>query len=156
MSTGHGARQARPEDVDAICAALPETWFGTSWGDVPTWLVPHRRDRGSGGRGFALYRKPHKTAVDPATGDLYDDLLVIRTPTEDDKVALVEADGPFFTIPHFDGYNAVLVQLSRIGEISRDELAEVLTDAWRACAPKRLVKAFGDAGNVPGNAGRGD
>jgi len=134
------SRPATPADVDAICDALPETWFGTSWGDVPTWLVPHRRDRGSGGRGFVLYRKPHKTAVDPETGAPYDDLLVVRTANEDDKRALVEADGPFFTIPHFTGYNAVLVQLSRIGEISRDELAEVITDAWRACAPKSLVK----------------
>jgi hypothetical protein len=134
------SRPAAPEDVDAICGALPETWFGTSWGDVPTWLVPHRRDRGSGGRGFVLYRKPHKTAVDSATGEMYDDLLVIRTPNADDKQALVEADGPFFTIAHFEGYNAVLVQLSRLHEITRDELEEVITDAWRACASKSLVK----------------
>ena len=133
---------ATPEDVDAICAALPETWFGTSWGDVPTWLVHHRvRDGERQGRGFVLYRKPHQTAVDPATGEPYDDLLVIRTANEDDTLALVEGDGPFFTIPHFRGYNAVLVQLSRLGEVSRDELAEVITDAWRACAPKSLVKA---------------
>lgn len=137
------ARAAKPEDVDALCAALPETWFGTSWGDVPTWLVPHRvRDGVDRGRGFVLYRKPHKTAVDPATGEMYDDLLVIRTADDDDKQALVEGDGPFFSIPHFDGYNAVLVQLSRLGEISRDELAEVITDAWCACAPKTLVKKF--------------
>jgi hypothetical protein len=129
--------------VDAICASLPETWFGTTWGDVPTWLVPHRvRDGVDKGRGFVLYRKPHKTALDPVTGQMYDDLLVIRTANADDKVALVEADGPFFTIPHFDGYNAVLVQLSRLGELSRDELAEVITDAWCACAPKSLVKRF--------------
>jgi hypothetical protein len=139
------SRPAAPQDVDAICADLPETWFGTSWGDVPTWLVPHRPDRGSGsrgsgGRGFVLYRKPHRTAVDPLTGEMYDDLLVIRTANADDKEALVAADGPFFTIPHFDGYNAVLVQLSRLGEISRDELVEVITDAWCACAPKALVK----------------
>lgn len=139
------SRPATPEDVDAICADLPETWLGTSWGDVPTWLVPHRPDRtggsrGSGGRGFVLYRKPHRTAIDPRTGEMYDDLLVIRTANADDKAALVAGDGPFFTIPHFDGYNAVLVQLSRLGEISRDELAEVITDAWRACAPKSLVK----------------
>ena len=136
------ARPAAPEDVDAICAALPETWFATSWGDVPTWLVPHRvRDGVDKGRGFVLYRKPHRTAVDPGTGEPYDDLLVIRTADEADKQALVEADGPFFTIDHFNGYNAVLVQLSRLGEITRDELAEVITDAWCACAPKRLVKA---------------
>jgi hypothetical protein len=135
------SRPASPADVDAICGSLPEAWFGTSWGDVPTWLVPHRvRDGVDKGRGFVLYRKPHKTAIDPVTGEMYDDLLVIRTANDDDKRALVEADGPFFTIPHFQGYNAVLVRLSRLGEISRDELAEVITDAWRACAPKGLVK----------------
>jgi hypothetical protein len=134
-------RPARPEDVDEICGGLPETWFGTSWGDVPTWLVHHRvRDGERQGRGFVLYRKPGRTAIDPATGEMYDDLLVLRTPTEADKTALVEADGPFFTIDHFNGYNAVLVQLSRLGEITRTELAEVITDAWRACAPKSLVK----------------
>lgn len=137
------ARRARPEDVEEICGALPHTWFGTSWGDVPTWLVPHRvRDGVDKGRGFVLFRKPHKSAVDPATGEEYDDLLVIRTANEADKAALVEADGPFFTIDHFNGYNAVLVRLSRLGEISRDELAEVITDAWCACAPKRLVQDF--------------
>lgn len=135
------ARPAIPEDVDELCAALPETWFGTSWGDVPTWLVHHRyRDGERQGRGFVLYRKPHKTAVDPATGDLYDDLLVIRTGSAEDSEALVQGSGPFFTIPHFKGYNAVLVQLSRLGEITRDELSEVITDAWRTCAPKSLVK----------------
>jgi hypothetical protein len=130
------SRTARPEDVDEICAALPETWFGTSWGDVPTWLVPHR-DKG---RGFVLYRKPHTSAVDPGTGEQYTDLLVIRTPDADSKAALVEAEGPFFTIDHFRGYNAVLVQQSRLGEITRDELAEVITDAWVATAPKKLVR----------------
>jgi hypothetical protein len=134
-------RPARPADVDEICGGLPETWFGTSWGDVPTWLVHHRvRDGERQGRGFVLYRRPSRTAIDPDTGEMYDDLLVIRTPSEDDKTALVEADGPFFTIDHFNGYNAVLVQLSRLGEVTRAELAEVLTDAWRACAPKSLVR----------------
>ena len=135
------SRPAGPEDVDEICGGLPETWFGTSWGDVPTWLVHHRyRDGERQGRGFVLYRKPHKTATNPETGELYDDLLVVRTPTADDKQALVESDGPFFTIEHFNRANAVLVQLSRLHEITHDELVEVLTDAWRACAPKSLVK----------------
>jgi hypothetical protein len=141
------AGAAGAADVDAICASLPETWFGTSWGDVPTWLVPHRvRDGVDKGRGFVLYRKPHKSAVDPTTGQEYDDLLVIRTASPEDKQALVEGPGPFFTIDHFSGYNAVLVQLSRLGEIGRDELAEVITDAWCTCAPKKLVKTFLEAG----------
>ncbi|MBD3946281.1 MmcQ/YjbR family DNA-binding protein [Nocardioides ganghwensis] len=128
---------ARPEDVDEICAGLPETEFGTSWGDRPTWKVP----RGDKGRGFVLYRAPHKSAVDPATGEMYDDLVVITTPTEVEKNALVEdPDTPFFTIDHFKGYSAVLVQQSRLGEIDRDELVEILTDAWATRAPRRLVR----------------
>ena len=136
-----GQRQARPEDVDEICGALPETWFGTSWGDVPTWLVP-LRVKGDKGRGFVLYRKPHTSAIDAETGELYDDLLVIRTANADDKQALVDGDGPFFTIDHFNGFNAVLVQQSRLGEVTHEELAEVIADAWVATAPKKLVKEF--------------
>src|SRR4051794_36197095 len=54
------------------------------------------------------------------------------------------ADDPqvFFTTPHFDGYPAVLIRLERIGV---DELEEVVTEAWLARAPARLVKAFLDA-----------
>jgi hypothetical protein len=134
------SRKARPEDVDEICGSLPETWFGTSWGDVPTWLVHHRvKDGERQGRGFVLYRKPDKTAVDEH-GELYDDLLVVRCRTEDDKRALVEGAGPWFTIDHFRRTNAVLVQLSRLDEITRDELAEVITEAWLACAPTKLAR----------------
>jgi hypothetical protein len=129
--------RARPEDVDEICAALPETELGISWGDRPTWKVP----RGDKGRGFVLYRAPHKSAVDPATGEMYDDLVVIITPTEVEKQALVEDEStPFFTIDHFKGFNAVLVQQSRLGEVDRNELVEIITDAWAARAPKRLVR----------------
>ena len=72
------SRKACPEDIDEICGSLPETELGTSWGDRPTWKVP----RGDRGRGFVLYRAPHKSAVDPVTGEMYDDLVVITTPTE--------------------------------------------------------------------------
>jgi hypothetical protein len=140
------SRPATPADVDRLCGSLPETWFGTSWGAVPTWLVHHRvRDGERQGRGFVLYREPRRDAVDPETGEQFEDLLVIRTANEADKLALVEAGGPFFTIDHFKNFNAVLVQLSRLGEITDDELTEVITEAWRACAPKSLVKKF-DAG----------
>ncbi len=119
--------------VDAICRALPEVELGTSWGDVTTYKV---RDKG-----FLLYRPPHKSAIDPATGEMYDDLLVIMTPTAAEKAALVEDDStPFFTIDHFRNFSAVLVQRSRLDEIDRAELAEIITDAWAARAPKSLVK----------------
>jgi hypothetical protein len=133
------SRPATPDDIEAICLGLPEVEFGITWGDRPTYKVP----KGEKGRGFLLYRMPHRTAVDPETGEMYDDLLVIVTPGEAEKMALVEdPDTPFFTIDHFRGFNAVLVQQSRLGELSRDELAEIITEAWATRAPKRLVKAY--------------
>ena len=141
MSTA-ADRPARPEDIDEICGSLPETELGISWGDRPTWKVP----RGEKGKGFVLYRMPHKTAVDPETGEMWDDVVVIHTPTEVEKFALVADEAtPFFTIDHFRGFSAVLVQQSRLGEISRQELAEVITEAWAAKAPKKLVREhFGE------------
>lgn len=141
------SRPARPSDVDDICAAFPDTELGISWGDTPTWKVP----QGPKGKGFVMYRRPHQTAVDPATGEMYDDLLVILTPDEADKAALVEDPStPFFTIPHFDGYSAVLVQQSRLGEITRAELRELLVDAWVKRAPKRVARVFLDSDLVHG------
>jgi hypothetical protein len=128
-------RAATPRDVDDICLGLPEVELGTSWGDNPTYKVR--------GKGFVMHRPPGRTAVDPETGEWYTDLLVIQVPSENEKRALVEDESlPFFTIDHFNGYNAVLVQQSRLGEIGRDELAEILTDAWLTKAPSSLAKAF--------------
>lgn len=131
-------RRARVADVDAICRSLPEVELGVSWGDRPTYLVRQKPKP----RGFVLARAPRHDAIDPETGEEYQDLLVIRTATPGDKAALVEDDGPFFTIDHFRNYNAVLLQQSRIGEIDVDELREVLTDAWLAVAPRALAKRF--------------
>ena len=130
-------RPATEDDVREICLSLPETELSETWGDIPTYVV-HQKPKP---RGFVLYRRPHKTAIDPRTGEEYDDLLVIRTRSSADKAALVEADGPFFTIDHFRSFNAVLVQLSRLDELDVEELREVITDAWLAVAPKRLAKA---------------
>jgi hypothetical protein len=133
------SRPATPEDVGEICLSLPEVELGVSWGDRPTYKVP----RGEKGKGFLLYRMPHKTAVDPTTGELYDDLLVIVTPSLEEKDELVADERlPFFTIDHFNGYRAVLVRESRLGEIGRDELEEIIIEAWASKAPKRIAKAF--------------
>ena len=128
-------RRASADDIDEICMGLPEVEFGTSWGDLPTYKVR--------GKGFLLYRAPHRSAIDPATGEPFEDLLVIMTPTEVEKRALVEDERlPFFTIDHFKGYNAVLVRLSRLGEIDREELVEIITEAWAAKAPKPLARKY--------------
>lgn len=134
---GEDDRAATPDDVARICAELPETEFGITWGDRPTWKVP----RGEKGRGFCLERAPRHDAIDPRTGEEYTDLLVIRVPDAGAKAALVEdADSPFFTIDHFRNYNAVLVQESRLDELTVAELREILTEAWLTVAPKRLAK----------------
>lgn len=67
-------------------------------------------------------------------------MLGVRVAHEGVKAALV-ADDPdvFFTIPHFDGYAAVLV---RLGRVALDELDELIEDAWRLRAPKRLLAEF--------------
>jgi hypothetical protein len=132
------SRRARVGDVDAICRSLPEVELGTSWGDRPTYLVRQRPKP----RGFVLARAPRKDAIDPRTGEEYTDLLVIRTPGPEEKAALVESAGPFFTIDHFRSFNAVLLQQSRIGELDVEELREVLIDAWLAVAPRSLAKRF--------------
>jgi hypothetical protein len=131
-------RRATLADLHALCLSLPEVEQGTSWGDRPTYLVRQRPKP----RGFVLEREPRRDAIDPATGEEYQDLLVIRTANAEDKAALVESDGPFFTIDHFRSYNAVLLQQSRVGELDVDELREVLTEAWVAVAPKSLAKKF--------------
>lgn len=45
----------------------------------------------------------------------------------------------FFTIPHFDGYAAILIKL---GEVSEDALREALTDGWLASAPAQLAGEY--------------
>ncbi|MCX6395187.1 MAG: hypothetical protein NTV23_01730 [Propionibacteriales bacterium] len=132
-------RPATTDDVAAIAGTLPETEFGITWGDRPTWKVP----AGPKGKGFLLYRAPRKDAVDPETGAEYDDLIVIRTADAGDKQALVDDERlPFFTIDHFKNFNAVLVSAARLGELTFDELTEVITEAWIAVAPPKLRKAF--------------
>jgi hypothetical protein len=70
-------------------------------------------------------------------------VLVVWLADEAEKDFLVRADPEkFFTIAHYDGHASVLV---RLAAIDREELAELLTDAWRVRAPKRVAEAF-DAG----------
>lgn len=125
-------RRATARDVDRIAGSLPGAQLGVSWGDRPTWKVA--------GKGFLLYRAPHRTAIDPATGEPFADLLVVVMPDPAAKAALVQGDGPFFDIEHFRHHNGVLVQLSRLGEISRAELTEIITEAWAHRAPRAVVR----------------
>jgi hypothetical protein len=95
-----------------------------------------------GRKSFVFFRTPRPDAVDPETGERYDDVIVFWVPSEADKQALIQdPQSPFFTTAHFDGHPSVLVRASRIGEISRQELAEIVQDAWLSRAsPRRAAK----------------
>ena len=89
-------------------------------------------------KSFIFFRNPRPDAYDPETGERYDDVIVFWVAEDTDKQALVEDDStPFFTTPHFKGHPSVLLRGSRIGELTADELAEVVYDAWLARAGKR-------------------
>ena len=91
-----------------------------------------------GGKSFVFFRNPRPDAVDPDTGERYPDVIVIWVGSEADKLALVQdATSPFFTTPHFDGHPSVLLRASRVGELSLQELTEVVQDAWLAQASAR-------------------
>lgn len=96
-----------------------------------------------GRKSFVFFRNPRPDAVDPVSGERYDDVVVFWVGSEADKQALVQ-DGrtPFFTTPHFDGHPSVLLRGSRIGELSRDELVEVVQDAWLARASPARARAW--------------
>jgi hypothetical protein len=57
---------------------------------------------------------------------------------ERDELLKAEPDKLFIT-PHYEGYPAVLVRLS---QVDLSEMTELVTDAWRICAPKRLLVAY--------------
>jgi hypothetical protein len=111
------------QDVHDLALAMPYvTVLGGSTGN-PVYQV--------GGKSFVFFRNPRPDAVDPATRERYDDVIVMWVPSESEKLALVQDPrSPFFTTPHFDGHLSVLVRASRLGEITIEELAEVVQDAW--------------------------
>jgi hypothetical protein len=120
------------QDVRRLALALPETDERNARG-MAMWRV---RDK------LFVWERPLR-ASDLAT--LGDDapagpILGARVEHLGAKEALL-ADDPavYFTIPHFDGYAAVLVRLEAI---DLDELGELVVDAWLARAPKRLARAF--------------
>ena len=70
-------------------------------------------------------------------------------PSEADKQALVlDEASPFFTTAHFNGRPSVLLRASRIGELTRQELAELIQDAWLSRASARWAAAWLSAHSV--------
>jgi hypothetical protein len=128
-------RPARVEDVHALALAMPHVTVEHGSDDNPVYQV--------GGKSFIFFRNPRPDAVDPGTGERYPDVIVFWVVSEADKQALVQDDAsPFFTTAHFDGHPSVLVRASRIGELTRTELAEVIQDAWLSRASARRAATW--------------
>ena len=124
------SRPARIEDVHALALGMPHVTVEHGPGGRPVYQV--------GGKSFVFFRSPRPDATDPVTGERYPDVIVFWVPSEADKQALVQDEtSPFFTTAHFDGHRSVLLRASRIGEVNRDELAELVQDAWLSRASAR-------------------
>ena len=128
------SRKARLADLDEIALALPEVTREPPEGGRPAYLVR--------GKTFAFARGPRKDAFDPDTGELYDDVLAFSCTAEDKQSMVGDDASPWFTTPHWNGYNAVLLLERDLPRITVAELREVLTDAWLAKAPKRLAATW--------------
>lgn len=121
-------------DLDELALALPEAERADEDGR-PRYLVK--------GKFFCFHRTPRKDAVDAETGERLDDVLVFRVADLGVKELLLsDARGIYFTTPHWDGYSAVLVRIRDLGRLDRDELRDLVEEAWLTRAPKGLAKEW--------------
>jgi hypothetical protein len=122
-------------DIDELALALPQTTKEVSEDGRPTYLV-HRKM-------FCFHRSRRADAVDANTGERLDDVFVFRVADLDVKeLLLADARGHFFTTPHWNGYAAVLLRIPDLEHIDRDELRDLIVEAWLTRAQKRVAKAW--------------
>jgi len=121
------------DDVARLALGLPEVTENERRG-TRTWVVA--------GKAFA-WERPFSKADIRRFGDETPPggpILAVRVGDLGEKEAVLAANpGAFFTIPHFDGFSAVLIQLP---DVAGQALLDAITDAWLACAPPRLADAY--------------
>jgi len=129
------SRKASVKDVHDLALGMPHVTVDYGSGENPVYQV--------GRKSFVFFRNPRPDATDSQTGERYPDVIVFWVPSEADKQALIRDEAsPFFTTEHFEGHPSVLLRASRISELTRRELAELIQDAWLSRASARRAAAW--------------
>jgi hypothetical protein len=124
-------------DLDQLAMAMPETTGELSPDGRPRYLVH--------GKLYCCQRGRRPDAIDSDTGERMDDVLMFRVADVGVKELLLADDrGVFFTTPHFDGYPAVLMRIPDLARIDREELGDMIAEAWLTRAQKRVARAWLD------------
>jgi hypothetical protein len=122
-------------DLDELALSLPQTTKEVSEDGRPSYLVH--------GKMFCFHRGQRRDAVDPQTGERLDDVLMFRVPDLGVKeLLLADSREVYFTTPHFDGYPAVLMRIPNLARVDREELYDLVVEAWLTKAQKRVAKAW--------------
>ena len=129
-------------DLDELALEMPQATKDVSDDGRPAYLVH--------GKLFCCHRGQRRDALDPHTGERLDDVLMFRVADLGVKDLLVADDrGAFFTTPHFDGYPAVLLRIPDLARLDRDELQDLVVEAWLTRAQKRIAEAWLEEHRIP-------